>query len=165
MPRPKGPSRTKTLRNSELLCYDPHNHYAVNPSLRGEMPLKPRKMMSTQRGNDSKSLCNCKFTTRSKLLNLLSSSIVERRGSLGKPYIALVPPRGPKIPEIQVGQKQFRKDAAFLLSVGSFLLTVELFYLQSAILAFLLTVGAFLLTIWAFLLTVGAFLLTVGKCL
>ena len=36
-----------------------------------------------------------------------------------------------------------KKDAAFLLTVGSFLLTVELFYLQLTILAFLLTVGAF----------------------
>ena len=53
----------------------------------------------------------------------------------------------------------FKKDAAFLLTVGSFLLTVERFYSQLTILAFLLTVGAFLLTALAFLLTVGAFCL------
>ena len=64
-----------------------------------------------------------------------------------------------------------KRDAAFLLRVGSFLLTVELFYLQFTIWAFLLTIGAclltilaFLLTVFAFWLTVGAFLLSVGKC-
>ena len=37
--------------------------------------------------------------------------------------------------------RDFKMDAAFLLTVGSFLLTVELFYLQLTIfLAFLLTV-------------------------
>ena len=43
-----------------------------------------------------------------------------------------------------------KKDAAFLLTIGSFLLPVELFYLQLTVLACLLTIGAFLLTILAF---------------
>ena len=56
---PKGPSRTKK--------HNPHIYYVVNPSLRAEMPVKPRKMMSAERVRDSKCLCNGKFTTRSKV--------------------------------------------------------------------------------------------------
>ena len=42
---------------------------------------------------------------------------------------------------IDFGKK--KKDAAFLLTVGSFLLTVELLHLQLTILAFLLTIDNF----------------------
>ena len=44
------------------------------------------------------------------------------------------------------GSREFLKDAAFLLPVGSFLLTVELLCLQLYFGAFSLTIGAFLLT-------------------
>ena len=57
-----------------------------------------------------------------------------------------------------------KRDAAFLLTVGSFLLTVELFDLQLTILAFLLTIGASLLTVLALLLTVRVFCLQWEKC-
>ena len=53
-------------RHAALSYYAPLIYYAVNPSLRGEMPVKPKEMMSAQWGRDSKSLCDRKFTTRSK---------------------------------------------------------------------------------------------------
>ena len=35
----------------------------VSPSLRGEMPVKPRKMMCAQGGRDSKSPCDSELTS------------------------------------------------------------------------------------------------------
>ena len=69
---PKHPSVLKIVRDSELLrrsafYYAPHIYYAVNHSLRGEMPVKPRKLMYAQGGRDSNSLCDSKFTTHCQL--------------------------------------------------------------------------------------------------
>ena len=78
---PERPSRTKTLWDSESLCRSvcttpppPHIYYAVNPSLREEIPVKPSKSMSAQGGRDGKSLCN----------SFLWRIILVQRGFLGE---------------------------------------------------------------------------------
>ena len=47
-----------------MFYYAPETYYAVNASLRGEMPVKLRKVMSMQGGRDGKSLRDRKFTIR-----------------------------------------------------------------------------------------------------
>ena len=69
--QPRGPSRTKTLRDSELLrrsifTTPPQIYYAVNPSLRGKTSVIPRKWCPDKVRRFSKSLCDSKFTTQSK---------------------------------------------------------------------------------------------------
>ena len=55
MPFPKDPAVLKTLRDSELLrrsvfTTPPNIYYAVNPSLRGEMPVKPKERRCPHKG-------------------------------------------------------------------------------------------------------------------
>ena len=82
----------KTLQDSVLLrrsafTTSPYTYYVVNPCLRGEMPVKPRKMMSAQGGRHSKSLCGSKFTMHSKCTTAWSFSTAGSFGKMHRKFI------------------------------------------------------------------------------
>ena len=57
-----------------------HIYYAVNPSLRAEMPVKPRKMMSAEQV----AIVNlCAIVKLLRVVKLLSRSIFGAAGSFG----------------------------------------------------------------------------------
>ena len=69
-PYPKDPAVLKyngiVNYYAAMFLQPPQICYAVNPSLRGKMPTKLRKIVSAPGGCHSKSLCVSKFTTHSK---------------------------------------------------------------------------------------------------
>ena len=115
MAQPKNPAVLKVLRDSELLRRSvfttpppPHIYYVGNPSLRGKVPAKRRKMCQRRGGRHSKSLRRLL-----RIVNLLRRGIFSAAGSFGLGFHSIAHKRPCELaPTQRLLQKERRHTSA-----------------------------------------------------